>query len=380
MINIYSSWLFLVPIAVAIVSSYIAIDLGLRLAAAKRALDSRAMRASHVDLSQADPLREVEPGVHAGIQSALRESEARFRSAFDFAAIGMALVSPQGSWLQVNRAICQLIGYSEQELLALTFQDVTHPDDLTADLSYVGQVLRGELDSYQMEKRYFHKQGHVVWVLLSVSLVRAEDGAPLHFVSQIQDISARKAAEQAVRESEERFQLVVAGTHDGIWDWNIVSGECYYSPRYTQLLGYADHEVPPIRQSFESWLHPEDRDRTFATLRAHFEARVPYAVEYRLRAKSGAYAWFQASGQASWDAQGNPVRFTGSLRDITERVRADERLNRNAELLRQTGQMAKIGGWERDLTTNIPVWTDEVRAIVGVGPDFQPTLETAHQF
>src|SRR5258705_549692 len=120
------------------------------------------------------------------------------RNAFDFAPIGMAIVSPEGKWLQVNRAICEIVGYQAVELQLLTFQDITHPDDLEADLGYLEQLLRGEIRSYQMEKRYFHKNGHVVWVLLSVTLARRMDGTPLHFISQIQDITQRKQAEKAL--------------------------------------------------------------------------------------------------------------------------------------------------------------------------------------
>jgi PAS domain S-box-containing protein len=131
-----------------------------------------------------------------------------FESAFTHAAIGMALVAPDGRWLRVNRSLCQLVGYSELELLARSFQDITHPDDLDADLTLVGQVLRGEIESYQMEKRYFRKDGCIVWVLLSVSLAREDDGRPRCFISQVQDISARKEAEaRAVADAAERQHL-----------------------------------------------------------------------------------------------------------------------------------------------------------------------------
>jgi PAS domain S-box-containing protein len=126
---------------------------------------------------------------------ALLESEQGFRSAFDYAAIGMALVGLDGSWLHVNEAVCELLGYSREELLETTFQDVTHPDDLEADLALVAELVAGELRTYQLEKRYFDKEGEVVWVLLSVSLVRDDDGNPEYFISQIQDISERKRAE-----------------------------------------------------------------------------------------------------------------------------------------------------------------------------------------
>lgn len=123
-------------------------------------------------------------------------SDSLFQSAFEFAAIGMALVSPEGKWLRVNRSVCKITGYNETELLARTFQDITHPDDLESDLENVRRLLARKIDTYQMEKRYFHKGGSIVWVLLSVSLVRTKSGEPLFFISQIQDITRQKASEE----------------------------------------------------------------------------------------------------------------------------------------------------------------------------------------
>ncbi|MGB7443706.1 MAG: PAS domain S-box protein, partial [Coleofasciculaceae cyanobacterium] len=128
-------------------------------------------------------------------EAQLREAEERFRLAFDDAATGEALVAPDGRFIRVNRALCELVGYSESELLTTTFQEITHPDDLDTDLNYLHQLLAGKRRTYQMEKRYFHKQGQVVWILLSVSLVRDEPGQPLYFIAQIQDITQRKLAE-----------------------------------------------------------------------------------------------------------------------------------------------------------------------------------------
>ena len=131
-----------------------------------------------------------------------------FPSAFASAAVGMALVAPDGRWLQVNRSLCDIVGYSEQELLTKTFQDITHPDDLETDLGYVRQMLAGEIRTYQMEKRYFHKQGHVVWILFSVSLVRDSNGEPLYFISQIQNITERKRAEEQVNQNAARAEAL----------------------------------------------------------------------------------------------------------------------------------------------------------------------------
>ncbi|MCC7439503.1 MAG: PAS domain S-box protein [Armatimonadetes bacterium] len=126
------------------------------------------------------------------VEEALRESEALFHTAFDSAPIGMALVSIEGHWLQVNRALCQIVGYSEEELLQTNFQSITHTDDLEPQMDLLYRTLIGELPGYQMEKRYIHKQGYSVWTQLSVSIVRDPQSKPLYFISQIQDITAQR--------------------------------------------------------------------------------------------------------------------------------------------------------------------------------------------
>jgi PAS domain S-box-containing protein len=130
---------------------------------------------------------------------ALRQSEERFRTAFDHAPIGMDLVDLEGRFLQVNAALCDLMGYTEQEMLARTFQDITHPDDREADLARVHQVRSGEVPVFQMEKRYLRKDGRVIWGRVNSSLVRDQHGTPLYYISQIEDITARVAAEEELR-------------------------------------------------------------------------------------------------------------------------------------------------------------------------------------
>ncbi len=117
-----------------------------------------------------------------------------FENIFTHAHGGIAIVSLEGKWVKVNKSICELFGYSEEELYSLSFQELTHRDDLDADLESMTYLIEGDVDSYQVEKRYFHKKGHVIWVLLSVSIVRDLDNNPLYFISQIVDISAQKSA------------------------------------------------------------------------------------------------------------------------------------------------------------------------------------------
>src|SRR5437867_3431955 len=172
---------------------------------AQEELEQRVQERTTALRSAVDLLKK-EVQEHTQTEKGLRESQERLRSAFGSAAIGMALVAPDGRWLQVNRSLCEIVGYSEQELLAATFQAITHPDDLEADLEYVRQMLAGEIQTYQMEKRYCQKLGQIIWILLSVSLVRDEQEIPLYFISQIQDITERKLAEEALQKSESQLR------------------------------------------------------------------------------------------------------------------------------------------------------------------------------
>ena len=155
-------------------------------------------------------------------ETARREAQELFETAFCHAPIGMALIGLDGRWLKVNRAVCTITGWPETELLARTFQDITHPDDLEADLAQVQRLLAGTIDGYQIEKRYLTRAGSHLWALLSVSLVRDAEGRPRHFISQIEDISQRKRAEERLREAEAEARLqrdhattIIGAMHEG---------------------------------------------------------------------------------------------------------------------------------------------------------------------
>jgi len=133
-------------------------------------------------------------------ENRLLESEERFRSALVHSAVGMALVGTDGRWLEVNQALLDILGYQQEEILTLTFQAITHPEDLQADMQFVEEMLDGRRTSYQMEKRYIHRKGYIVWAQLNVSMVRDKAGTPLYFIAQIQDITLRLKSEQEIRD------------------------------------------------------------------------------------------------------------------------------------------------------------------------------------
>jgi diguanylate cyclase (GGDEF)-like protein/PAS domain S-box-containing protein len=266
------------------------------------------------------------------VEAALRESEQRFRSSFDDAAIGMALVGTDGRFLRTNRSLRELLGYPDEELLGKTFQDITYPDDLNVDLDYFERILAGEMRTYQVEKRYIHKEGHVVWALLSVSLVHDEEGKPLYFVSQIQDVSERKRAEQKIRDAEQRYRTLVeqipAVTYvDPVDDPDT---SLYTSPQIEQMLGYTPQEW----QNEKLWpkrLHPEDRERILAA-DERFEAgdEEPFSEEYRLLAKDGSVVWVREEAVLIRDKAGEPLYWQGVFYNLTERKALEERLHYQA--------------------------------------------------
>ncbi|WP_165694313.1 PAS domain S-box protein, partial [Teichococcus deserti] len=149
-------------------------------------------------------------------EAALRQSEAQLASIMRHSTVGMALVGLDGAWLEVNRAVCDLLGYTREELTGLTFQSLTHGEDLDADLTQVEALLAGRIDSYRMEKRYRRRDGTLVWGMLSVALARDAAGKPQHFISQIQDIDRLKRAEAALHEERDRLQVTLGSIGDGV--------------------------------------------------------------------------------------------------------------------------------------------------------------------
>ena len=156
-------------------------------------------------------------------EEVLRESENHFRGAFEASGVGMALVALDGRWLKVNQSVCVMLGYSEEELLAGTFQEITHPDDLTGDSEYVKKLIDDQIPYYRLERRYYHRDGYIVWGALSVSLVRDAKGYPLYFVNQIEDMTERKLLEEKVQTTLITDELTGLYNRRGFFE--IASGE-----------------------------------------------------------------------------------------------------------------------------------------------------------
>lgn len=169
------------------------------------------------------------------VEATLDANEERFKATFELAAIGVAHVAPNGAWLKVNQRLCEMVGYTEEELLQRTFQDLTYPDDLDADLEQVDAVLAGRIETYSMEKRYIRKDGSIVWANLRVALARRPGGAPDYFISVVEDISARKSMEERLRQSQKMEimgQLTSSIAHDFGNALNVIKGNLQLLERY----------------------------------------------------------------------------------------------------------------------------------------------------
>ncbi len=264
------------------------------------------------------------------VEESLRRSEQRFRVTFEQAAVGVAHVGLDGSWLRVNQRLCDIVGYGREELLEMTFQDITYPDDLEADLGRLHQLLAGEISRYAMEKRYFRKNGSVVWINLTVSLVRDEAGEPDYLVSVIEDISDRKEAEVRYRTLVEQIPAI---TYIQDAASNAIT---YLSPQFEEVMGYSSEEFLENSDLREETIHPEDYEWVLAEGRRTNETGEPFAVEYRKVRRDGRVVWVREEAILLRDAEGKPLYWQGIFIDITERRETEDRLReaREAEQVR----------------------------------------------
>jgi len=283
----------------------------------------RALRARVAEL-------EANVAAHSGLEAALHESISRFRGAFDYAAIGMALVAPDGRWLEVNQSLCDLVGYTAAELRATTFQAITHPDDLDIDLAYVQQMLTGSIRTYQLEKRYIHKQGHVLWILLSVSLVRDAANRPIYFISQIQDITAQKQAEAALSESEAQYRLLMTYSLDAVF-LTVPTGQILAAnPAATQMFGYTEAELCEGGRN----LIVDADDPQLAVALAERARTGVFRGELNFRRRDGTIFPGEISSALFHDRNGQ-LRTSMVIRDVSARKQA-ERALRESEVERES--------------------------------------------
>ncbi len=224
----------------------------------------------------------------------------------------------------------ELLDYSDEQEFRLMFQFRTslHPEDRDRTLAALDAAQQQHADGrFDETYRLRCRDGSYRWFRGRGQIQRDEGGDAYRFAGSLSDISSQRAVEKALRESEETFYYAVRGSSDGIWDWNVLENSYYISPRYRELLGYTEEELPNERKSFLGIVHPEDLPHVENAVRRHFRERTPYDVEYRMHHKDGSWRWFRGRGQAVWNAEGRVIRFAGASSDIEARKNAEDNIN-----------------------------------------------------
>lgn len=282
------------------------------------------------------------------LDAALLESEQRYKRLLTATTGYIYSVQVQSGRSQetVHGPGCEAVtGYTSREFSAdpYLWYRVIHEEDRSAVLAQVDRLLGGEQPE-PLEHRIIHKDGSVRWIRNTPIAHRNGGGRLVSYDGLISDITNRKQAEIALLESQERLSLVIHGSNDGIWDWNLITNEVYFSPRWKEMLGYGEEE---LENKFAVWMqlmHPEDRERALNEIQAYLSKQKPaYELEHRLRHKDGSYRWILARAVVLRDAQGRPVRMAGSHVDLTERINAAQRLEQaNASLAKRSQALKKI--------------------------------------
>ena len=261
-------------------------------------------------------------------------SETRFRNAMEYSAIGMALVSPEGRWLQVNQSLCSFLGYSASQLQALTFQQITWPGDLKTDLNKLEKLAAGEINSYSIEKRYYTSEGKVVWALLTASVVRDRSGGPLYYIAQIEDINELKHSEQVNRHLMERITLANEAGGVGIWEWDLINSTLTWDKRMFELYDVPPHTLP----TYKLWLQcvlPEDRPVVEKFVTRALKNNEHFKLEFRIKVREGV-RHIRAFANRVLARNGDTERLLGINMDMTEVKELNEALYQEKERLHIT--------------------------------------------
>ncbi|QFU23906.1 EAL domain-containing protein [Shewanella eurypsychrophilus] len=282
-----------------------------------------------------------------------------FRSQFNIGNIGIGISSVDQHWLKVNPRVCQMLKYSEAELLAKTWVEMTHYDDLQADLSQFKRMLSGEIDEYEMDKRFVAKDGSIVYTHLTVACQRVNDKVQL-VISGLLDITSQKQAESAMRSSQEQLALVLTSSDLGLWDWDIKTNKVDRNERCADLLGCSVDELKHNERLWINGIHPQDRVAVLHSIDVHLKGEsLQHSIEYRLVSNSGEIRWILDSGKVvSRDSHGTPLRMCGIHTDITDRKRVEESLKLAASVYNNSSEAMSVQDSKGSIITTNSAFTE----------------------
>ncbi|WP_260160036.1 PAS domain S-box protein [Pedobacter cryoconitis] len=275
---------------------------------------------------------------HKQLEENLYQSEEQFRQAFEHSLVGMALISPEGCWKRVNASLCQITGYTEKELQSMCMQDITHPDDLPESIAKLIDLADNVTESVKVEKRYIHKNGDIIWVVIAATMLKDSQGRALHYVSQIEDITKRKEIEGDLRQSEKKYRSIFENVQDVFYQADQSGLVTEISPSILQYSGFSREAIigQPVS---DFYYYPQDRERIINSLKndgtvIDFEVRLITADKELRYVSVNARLIFE---------DGRIVGTEGSMRDVTARKFQENALKAlNLELTASNEQKNKL--------------------------------------
>jgi len=312
-----------------------------------------------------------------GLTNALEQERTLTHALFDKTSCLVIIVDPNGVVLRINKACEEITGFNREELVGRPFYDVLVPKDSRQLAVLAFKRLVDSKDTTHTEEPWRRKDGSLCMLNGSSSVICKPNGEVDYVIGIGIDVTKERAAEAALRMSQERFELAAEGSQDGIWDVNMLTGERYYSPSWKEIIGYEDHQLPNTKGTWMDRIHPDD----LIKIRAYEEGyklrpNAKHELEFRMRHKDGSWRWILSRGSAQYDDHGNVIRVAGSHKDITEhKIQQEELLESQAKLL-EAQDIANLGTWELDWASNKIWWNAQTYKIYGIDPAKDPlTME-----
>jgi PAS domain S-box-containing protein len=304
-------------------------------------------------------------------EQALRKSEERWRSVFENSAIGVALTDLNGRFLATNHVYQAIVGYTEEELRALCFLDVTHEDYREPNWALITELLEGKRQQFQIEKKYLRKDGSSIWVSNNVSLVPGTERVPRFIMALSEDITERKRAEQALRRSEAYLAEAQRLTKTGSWAYDPAAEKAMYWSDEMRRIFELDPQRSnlPNREEFVRMIHVEDRERFNEGIERSRREKADFAQDYRLVLTDGTVKHIHRIGHPVLDEAGNIIQYVGTDVDVTERKRAEEKLRRSEADLLEAQRLSQTGSWKLDASSETVTVSPQIFRIFGVNPD-----------
>src|SRR5882672_9064624 len=314
-------------------------------------------------------------------EEALRKSEERWRSVFENSAIGVALTDLNGRFLTTNHVFQAMVGYTEEELRAVSFADLAHEDYRQANWALVTELVEGKRRQFQIEKKYRRKDGSLVWVSNNVSLVPGTERVPRFIMALSEDITQRKRAEEKLRRSEADLLDAQRMSRTGSLKIDISSGTVTGSPQVFRIFGVMPGEDTSTPEFWLGRTHPDDQKRVRELFDRSITQKTDFDADYRIVLPDGAIKYLHSIGHPSLNESGNLVEFGGTIIDITERKQREEALRRSEGYLAEAQKLTRTGSWaahvhqmENLYWTNV-YWSEELFRIFGFDPNPTPPSE-----